>query len=287
MKKAFLPLILMAGLGTSGCSTLNSLIEKPDDEKTVEEFYADATFGFEEQQWDIAIENYEKLKAYFPYGEYAEQSHLELAYAYYRYDEPESAILELEEFIRLYPKHESLAYAYYLKALAADSIIRSWLDNFVTDPATRDVKSARRAFNYYLEVTQRFPESQYAVAASKRLVILRNQMARHEFKVAEFYYAQEAYLASVNRLRYLLENYEQSSSTFKALLLLSDAYGKMGMSDVQADILKVYEMNKGAENDAIDVSFGTRKDGTKQTRANEDDASWWSNIENALRSIWE
>ena len=95
--------MLVYSLGLTGCSTLSSLIEKPDDEKTVEEFYADATFGIEEQQWDLAIENYEKLKAYFPYGPYAEQSHLELAYAYYRYDEPESAILEIEEFVRLYP----------------------------------------------------------------------------------------------------------------------------------------------------------------------------------------
>lgn len=259
MKKSLLSLILVSSLGLSGCSTLSSLIDKPDNEKTVEEFYAEATFGFEDQQWDVAIENYEKLKAYFPYGSYAEQSHLELAYAYYRYDEPESAILELDEFIRLYPKHGQLAYAYYLKALAADSIIRSWLDNFLTDPATRNVKSAKRAYDYYVELMNRFPNSDYATAASKRLIILRNQMARHELKVAQFYFDKQAYLASVNRAKYILENYDQSVSVIDALEIMNQAYAKMGMKQIASDTAQVYEINKNAKDDAVDLSFGDSK----------------------------
>ena len=271
--------MLVSGLGLQGCSTLNGLIEKPDDEKTVEEFYTDATEGFKEQQWDTAIQNYEKLKAYFPYGRYAEQTHLELAYAYYKYDEPESAILELDEFIRLFPKHKQLAYAYYLKGLAADSIIRSWLDNFLTDPATRDIKSAKRAYNYYSELLNRFPESKYAVVASKRLVILRNQMARHELKVAQFYFNKEAYLASANRAKYILENYPQASSTIKALAMLEQSYGRLGMTEAQADVSKVYELNKDAIENATDVSFeATAKNDNKPTEKPKKDDSWWSSI---------
>ena len=276
--------MLVSSLGLTGCSTLNSLIEKPDDEKTVEEFYADATFGFEEQQWDIAIENYEKLKAYFPYGPYAEQSHLELAYAYYRYDEPESAILEIEEFVRLYPKHQELAYAYYLKALAADSIIRSWLDNFITDPATRDVKSAKRAYNYYTEVIQRYPNSQYATAASKRLIILRNQMARHEYKVAQYYFEKEAYLAAANRAKYILENYSQSASSVDALKIMNQSFGKLGMTQIATDAASVYELNKNAKEDAIDVSF------TKKTSDGEkvkDEKSWFDITIEGIQSIFD
>lgn len=279
MKKTLLSLMLVSGLGLQGCSTLNGLIEKPDDEKTVEEFYADATEGFQDQQWDTAIQNYEKLKAYFPYGRYAEQTHLELAYAYYKYDEPESAILELDEFIRLFPKHKQLAYAYYLKGLAADSIIRSWLDNYLTDPATRDVKSAKRAYNYYSELLNRFPESKYAVVASKRLVILRNQMARHELKVAQFYFNKEAYLASANRAKYILETYPQASSTIKALAMLEQSYGRLGMTEAQADVSKVYELNKDAIENATDVSFETSaKNDNKPTEKPKKDDSWWSSI---------
>lgn len=288
MKKTLLSLLLVTSLGMTGCSTLNSLIEKPDDEKTVEEFYTDATFGFEEQQWDIAIENYEKLKAYFPYGPYAEQSHLELAYAYYRYDEPESAILEIEEFVRLYPKHKQLAYAYYLKALAADSIIRSWLDNFVTDPATRDVKSAKRAYSYYTDVILRFPDSQYATASSKRLIILRNQMARNELKVAQYYFNKEAYLAAANRAKYILENYSQSASTIDALKLMNQAYGQLGMTQIAVDTASVLELNKNATENAIDVSFtkkATTKDGEKTIQ--KESKSWWDGMLEGLGSLFD
>ncbi|GAB6070092.1 outer membrane protein assembly factor BamD [Thiomicrorhabdus hydrogeniphila] len=280
MKKTLLPLLLVSSLSLHGCSTLNGLIEKPDDQKTVEEFYTDATDAFKDDQWGTAIENYEKLKAYFPYGRYAEQTHLELAYAYYKYDEPESAIVELDEFIRLFPKHKQLAYAYYLKALAADSIIRSWLDNYLTDPATRDVKSAKRAYDYYTELLHRYPDSKYAIAASKRLVILRNQMARHEIKVANFYYDRQAYLAAANRAQYILEHYPRASTTLQALQVLEKSYLKLGMTDTAADVERVYNLNKNADTEAVNLNFGSVDDkALKSTKKKEND-SWWTKFKN-------
>jgi len=282
MKKTLLSLLLLSSLTLQGCSTLNGLIEKPDDEKTVEEFYTDATDAFKDEQWSTAIENYEKLKAYFPYGRYAEQTHLELAYSYYKYDEPESTIVELDEFIRLFPKNKQLAYAYYLKALAADSIIRSWLDNYLTDPATRDVKSAKRAYDYYNELIQRFPDSKYAIAASKRLVILQNQMARHEIKVADFYFKKQAYLASANRSEYILENYPQASVTLQALRMLEKSYRKLGMTQTADDVQRVYDLNKNADTEAINLNFGSAKDNAVKTTKNKEDDSWWTKFKKML-----
>ena len=287
MKKTLLTLMLVSSLSLQGCSTLNSLIEKPDDEKTVEEFYTDATEAFQDQQWDVAIQNYEKLKAYFPYGRYAEQTHLELAYAYYRYDEPESAILEMEEFIRLYPKHKNIAYAYYLKALAADSIIRSWLDNFLTDPATRDVKSAQRAYRYYTDLITLYPDSKYASVASKRLVILRNQMARHELKVAQFYYNKEAYLAAANRAKYIIENYSRSASTIDALEMMNQSYRKLGMEEVQMDVAQVYDLNKAAEAEAVDLSFGAQPPSKTPSKAEKKSTSWWSQFTDGIADLFD
>ena len=278
MKKTLLSLMLISSLSLHGCSTITGLVEKPDDDKTVEEFYTDATEAFQDEQWDTAIQNYEKLKAYFPYGRYSEQTHLELAYAYYRYDEPESAIVELDEFVRLFPKHKQLAYAHYLKALAADSIIRTWLDNFITDPATRDVKSAKRAYEYYSELINRFPESKYATAASKRLLILRNQMARHEVKVADFYFNKQAYLASANRAKYVLENYPQASVTMQALTILENSYTKLGMTETAEDIKRVYELNKNAENETIDVGFSALQTDSSNKPNKKEDSSWWSSF---------
>ena len=246
MKKTLLSTLLITTLSLQGCSSLSALAEKPDSEKTVEEFYRSATIAFEEGRWDGAITEYEKLKSFFPYGDYAEQTYLELAYAYYKYDEPESAIRELEEFIRLFPKHPELAYAYYLKALSADSINLSWLDKFITDPASRDSKSTLRAFRYYSELLEKFPNSDYAAKSSERLIILRNQMARHEYQVAEFYFKKQAYLAAANRGRYILENYPRAAVTLETLKLLERAYSQLKTPEIMNDVKRVYELNIAA-----------------------------------------
>jgi outer membrane protein assembly factor BamD len=240
MKKSLLTIVLALTFSLHGCS---SLLEKPDSEMSVEEFYAEATAAFSDGQWDSAIQYYEKLKAYYPYGNYAEQSYLELAYAYYRYDEPESAIRELDEFIKLYPKHKELPYAYYLKGVAADSIVKSWLDKWITDPAHRDMKSTERAFNYYQELITRYPETEYAQNARQRLIIIRNRMARHELQVAQYYYSRQAYLAAANRSRFILEEYPRAVNNMQALALLKDSYAALGMQQNYIDTLKVYEHN--------------------------------------------
>jgi len=222
-----LSIVLIISLLT-GCS---SLLMKPESEWTVEEFYQKAKGEFDSGQWKMAIEYYEKLKANYPYGDHAEQAYLELAYAYYRYDEPLSAIRELDEFIRIYPRHPELAYAHYLKAVASDSLNRSWLDKYIADPAQRDAKSALEAYRAYQIVIQRFPDSLYASASQERLVILTNQLARREMHIANYYYKRGAFLAAANRATAVVEHYPRSQSAIPALKLMKSAYSKLGMEE--------------------------------------------------------
>jgi len=272
MKKSLLSIALASTLLMQGCSNL-IFTEKPDSEKLVEEFYATAMEAFEAKQWDTAITNYEKLKAYYPYGNHAEQSYLELAYAYYKYDEPESAIRELEDFIKLYPKHKELPYAYYLKALAADSVTTSWLDSFITDPAQRDMKSTARTFNAYQELFQRFPDSAYTQKAQERLVIIRNRMARHELQVAEFYFDKKAYLASANRCRVIIEAYPRSIVNMQALELMKQNYALLGMTENYNNTLQVIEYNRNLEIEG---------------KANSDEKNtFWSKITNTFGDLFE
>lgn len=232
--------ILVISLFLSGCS---SILFKPESQWTVDEFYTKAKSEFDNGQWGMAIEFYEKLKANFPYGDHAEQAYLELAYSYYRYDEPESAIRELEEFIRIYPKHSQLAYAHYLKAVAADSSNHHWLDKWITDPAYRDVKTSQKAFAYYQEVIVKFPNSRYAKASQRRLVILSNRLARHEIQVAEYYYKRKAYLAAAKRAAQAVESYPLAQSNKKALEIMEKSYAKLGMDSAQDSVRQVIELN--------------------------------------------
>lgn len=290
MKKTLLSTLLLATFALQGCSTLSNLIEKPDSEKSVDEFYEAATEAFQEGQWDTAIQSYEKLKSFYPYGAYAEQSYTELAYAYYRYDEPESAIRELEEFIRLFPKHPEIAYAYYLKALAADSINRSWLDKYLTDPASRDSKSTLRAYRYYSELLNKFPDSRYAATASKRLIVLRNQMARHELQVAHYYFNKQAYLAAANRAKYVIENYPRAAVTLDALAMLEQAYEKLGMTGNLADVKRVYELNRDIKvtnvMPAQEANIAEDKSENKLEDKPED-KSWWSKVSDSVSTLFD
>jgi len=267
MKKTLLSALIITTLTLQGCSSITSLVAKEDSEKTVEEFYQSATTAFKAGMWDTAIKEYEKLKSFYPYGKYTEQSYTELAYAYYRYSEPESAIRELDEFMRLFPKHPNIDYALYLKALAADSVNKSWLDKFVTDPANRDTKSALRAYQYYNELIQRFPKSRYTIEATKRLVVLKNQMARHELLVAQFYFDKQAYLAAANRATYILENYPQAVVTLDSLTLLEQAYQKLEMPEVAQDVQKVIALNQDRLQPTLEAA--------KQKQLENQQKGWW------------
>lgn len=225
----------------SGCS---SLVEKDESKWTVKEFYDHAKEAYNNEQWETAIKYYEKLQSYFPYGKYAEQSYLELAYSYFKYDEPQSAKRELDEFIRLYPKHRAIAYAMYLRALAADSINKSWFDSWLTDPAFRDMASTQDAYNDYFELLTRFPKSKYAKASKDRLITLRNRLARHEYQVAEYYYKNKAYLAAANRAEQVLRHYPRSMVNKDALKLMHKSFQKMNMKTNAEDTEKVLKYNQ-------------------------------------------
>jgi len=239
MKKRLLP-ILLALTTLTACSSFS---EKPESEWTAQEFFQQAKGAFNSQQWEAAINYYEKLKAYYPYGKYAEQAYLDLAYAYYKYEEPKSAIREVEEFIRIYPKHQALPYAYYLRALAADSINQSWFDQYITDPAKRDIKSTQQAYDYYLALLKRFPNTKYSAESRRRLIALTNRLARHQYLVAKFYYEQRAYLAAANRAKEVVEKYPRAVVNLKALKLLAQAYTKLKMQQNAEDAWRVYHYN--------------------------------------------
>lgn len=241
LKTLSLVVILFSVINLSGCA---NLIQKPETSWTVEEFYERAKAEFDNSQWSSAIEFYEKLKANFPYGDYAEQAYLDLAYAYYQYDEPLSAIRELEEFIRLYPRHPQRPYAYFLKALSADSINRSWLDRFVTDPANRDTESTLQALRAYQEVINRFPNSDYAAASQQRIIIITNRLARRDLQVANFYYSRKAYLAAATRAQRVIEQYPNAQSSREALIMLRKAHQKLGLDESAAEIQQVIELNR-------------------------------------------
>lgn len=211
---------------------------------SVEKLYAEARRVLMEGGYKQAIDYYDKLEARFPYGVYAQQAMIDSAYAHYKDGEPELAIEQADRFVRLYPLHPSVEYAYYLKGLVNFRREVSILEKPLPQPlAARDMAPARRSFDDFALLLRTFPDSRYAPDARQRMVFLRNQLAAHEMIVAKHYLERGAYLAVASRARYVLQNYPQTPSTPVALEYLVRSYRILGMDTLADDNLRVLAAN--------------------------------------------
>jgi outer membrane protein assembly factor BamD len=235
-------LVLLLSLA-GGCS----LLPEPKDETeglSANELYDRAKAALNNGDYETAIKHFESLEARYPFGRYAQQAQLEVAYAYYKYDEPDSAIATADRFIQQHPRHPHVDYAYYLKGLVNFHRGDTFMDRlFPRDPAERDTRAMQEAFNDFSELVRRFPDSKYAEDARYRVVYLHNNLARHELLVADYYLRRQAYLAAANRAKNVLERYQRTPSAADALAILVMSYQAVGLDDLAADALRVLELN--------------------------------------------
>lgn len=227
----------------SGCASID---EDETKDWSPQRFYVEAKEHMAAGQYDTAIKHFETLEARFPYGRYAEQAQLEVAYAYFKHEEPELAIAAAERFIRLHPAHPHVAYAYYFKGIVYFNEKRNFftmLFGTTTDASHRNPRAIKNAYNSFLELVERFPETRYAKEARKNLAYLFDAQANYEISVAKFYYKKEAYVATVNRCKVVLKKYQRSPAVEDALGLQMLAYGKMGLTELENDTLRLLQGN--------------------------------------------
>ncbi|MFN3594281.1 MAG: outer membrane protein assembly factor BamD [Thiobacillaceae bacterium] len=206
--------------------------------------YREAKAQLAEGNYERAIQLFERLEARYPYGPYAQQAQLEVAYAYYKDNEPASAIAAADRFIRLHPNHPHVDYAYYLKGLANFVEERGLLAGLGSqDMSERDPKAAREAFDAFRELVTRFPDSKYTPDAIARMRYLVNALASHEVHVARYYFNRGAYVAAANRGKYVVENYPQAPAMEEALYLMAQSYDRLELTDLRDDALRVLKLN--------------------------------------------
>ena len=209
--------------------------------------YAEAASEMDSGSYARAVELYEKLEARYPFGRYAMQAQLDVAYAHYKAEEPEEAIAAADRFIKLYPQNPYVDYAYYLKGIVNYNRSVGFLDKYIpTDPSQRDPGAALDAFADFSELVQRHPESKYAEDARQRMVYLRNNLARHEVNVARYYIKRGAYLAAASRANYVIERFQRTPAVEDALEVLIEAYRALGEDKLAADAQQVLEVNRKA-----------------------------------------
>ena len=236
----------MLALLLSGCGWLQNL--QGDNDETAgwsaQRLYSEAKTAMNEGSWATAVKYFEKLEARYPFGRFAQQAQLEIAYAYYRDNEPASAVAACDRFIKLHPNHPNVDYAYYLKGVVNFYEDQNILTQFAAqDPTERDPQSARDSFAAFKELATRYPDSKYTPDALARMKYLVNALAWHEVHVAQWYMKRGAYVAAANRASYAVKTYPEAPATEDALALMVRAYGQMGLDDLRDDTLRVLKAN--------------------------------------------
>jgi len=237
---ALLSVLLVAGCGTFKFG------EEIDETRdwSVGRLYSEARSELMGRNYVSAIKLYEKLEARYPYGRYAQQAQLEVAYAHYKESEAALCIAAAERFIKLHPNHPNVDYAYYLKGLANfnEDLGLMYLISR-QDLTERDPKAARDAFDAFKDLVQRYPNSKYAEDAQARMAYLVNALASHEVHVARYYLARGAYVAAANRAQTALLTYPQAPANEEGLLIMVKAYDAMGLTDLRNDAERVMKKN--------------------------------------------
>jgi len=228
----------------SGCSWFGDDEDVPIADSGEQQIYFDAQEHLENQNFDLAIRTLQLLESRYPFGRYAEQAQLELIYAHFGAYEYEAAIEAADRFIRLHPQHPSVDYAFYMKGLAAYDLEPDFFAKFVpTDDTKRDVSHIKEAFAEFAQLLARFPDSPYAPDARQRMVHMRNMIARHEIHVANYYFRRGAYMAALNRGRWVVEHMQQTPSVADGLAIMAQGYFLLGLDDLALDSVAVLREN--------------------------------------------
>lgn len=231
-------ILLLVMLGLQGCGGSNEREGGP----SAEELYDEANRALNAQNYPAAIQLYRNLTIRYPFGRHAEQAMLDMAYAQYKGGQTDAAIQSLDRFLRTYPTHPNVDYAWYLKGLVNYDETMNFLRKMLPGRASdRDQQAAHQSFRDFQELIRRHPESRYVADARQRMIFLRNIMAEYEIDVGEYYERRKAWVAALNRARYVIENYPGAPAVIDALKLMARSYEKLDMPELAVDTREVLE----------------------------------------------
>ena len=238
-----IPLALAAALALGGCG----LLPTAGDETvgwSAQKLYGEAKDYMNSRDWAKAIKYLEKIEARYPYGRFAQQAQLEVAYCYWKDNDRASALAAADRFIKLYPNHPNIDYMYYLKGLVNFNEDRGLLSSLGdTDFTDRDPKATKESFDALKDLVARYPQSKYADDATARMRYLVNALAQYEVHVARYYMKRGAYVAAANRAQTAVQNYSQAPATEEAVFIMVKAYDAMGMNDLRDASDRVMKTN--------------------------------------------
>ena len=214
----------------------------------VEKLFRNARSEMNKGNYKTAIDRYGTLEARYPFGHYATQAQLDIAYAHFKFGEADLAIAAIERFIKLNPRHETTDYAHYLRGIINFNRGGSILDKVVDrDLSNVDRNILLTAYNDFELVIRKYPTSLYTDDSKQRIVYLRNELARSDLKIAQYYASRSAWVASANRTKSIIRDYPGTNAIKQALELQLQAYQALGLDELVTDTKRIIDLNYASD----------------------------------------
>ena len=214
------------------------------DNRGADELYKSAKQSLESGNFNVAATTLSAIDSRYPFGPLSHQVQLDLIYAYYKSGKTEQTLATIDRFIRLNPNHADVDYAIYMRALTNLDVDSNLFQELVgIDRADRDPSKSREAFEDFRRLIEKYPDSKYAADSKKRMVFIKNRLARYEIIIARFYMRRQAYVAAANRGKYVLEAFPDTDQVQQALEIMVECYDQLKLDTLKANALKTLRLN--------------------------------------------
>lgn len=230
MKKFSLVFVCLLSFSLlTSCSTT-----KDEEHKSAEELYNTGYKQLNKTSYNKAAETFEKIELEHPYSKWATKAKLMGAYAYYKEQKYDDAIMSLDRFIKFHPGNKDIAYAYYMKGLCYYEQITG---------VEKDQENTELALQAFQQVIIRFPNTKYATDAKLKIDLTYDHLAGQEMEIGRFYLTQHNYLSALNRFSVVVNHYQTTSHIEEALYRQAEIYKLLGLPKESQDAIKVLGHN--------------------------------------------
>jgi outer membrane protein assembly factor BamD len=223
LARLLLAAVLAAPLGA--CSSFNNLFAKDDvvaPDQPPEKLYNEGVFLLDKkQEYKEASKKFEEVERQHPYSEWARKSLIMVAYARFEAKDYDEAISAARRFVTLHPGSPDAAYAQFL--------IGSAYYDQIPD-VSRDQGRTEKAIAALDEVSRKYPDSEYAQNAKRKIEVARDQLAGKEMDTGRYYLTRKDFTGAINRFKIVVTQYQTTRHVEEALMRLTEAYLALGVA---------------------------------------------------------
>ncbi len=197
-----------------------SIIFEKSQEDQMIEAYKQGLLELDNGDVIYAARKFNEVEIIYPQSIWAPRASLMAAYAYYSQSYFDDSIIELNRFLKKYPKNENLDYAYYLLGL-------SYYDQMIDE--TKDTQLIFKAKNYFEKIVNDYPNTDFALDSKFKLELIMELLAAKEMYLARYYLDREKWVPAINRFQVVVNDYDETIFIEEALFRLVELNYKIGL----------------------------------------------------------